>query len=65
MNKTVEAFLRGYIFFKVNDKVFFRYNSALAERKRIEGNVKFIGFNIFYLLLFNPWRCFFLRIGEQ
>lgn len=65
MNKTIEAFLRGYIFFKVNDKVFFRYNSALAEIKSIDGNVNFIGFNILYLLLLHPWRCFFLRVGTR
>lgn len=57
MNKTIEALLRGYVLFNVNDKRFLRYNSALAERKSIPGNVEFTGLHIF-----KGWRAFFIRI---
>ena len=62
MNKTIEALLRGYVLFDVNGRRFLRYNSALAERKSISGNVEFKGLHIF-----KGWRSFFIRIitGEQ
>ncbi len=50
MNKTLEAALRGYVIFKVNDEFFFRYNSALKRRKEFSEqrvNVCFKGFNPF------------------
>ena len=56
MNKTIEALLRGYVLFDVNGKRFLRYNTALAERKAIPGNVEFNGLHIF-----KGWRCFFAR----
>lgn len=56
MNKTLEAFLRGYIVFRVNGKRFLRYNSALAHRKSIEGDVKFDGFHII-----KGWVIFYVR----
>lgn len=56
MNKTLEALLRGYVRFDVNGKRFWLYNTALAERKSIDGNVRFSGFNIF-----KGWRIFYLR----
>ena len=58
MNKSIEAFLRGYMFFKVNNKFFLFYNSALKERKRIQGFVNFVGYNIFL----RGWRGFYIRI---
>ena len=57
INKSIEAFVRGYLFFKVNGKFFYFYNNALEERKRINGNVFFIGFHIF-----KKYRCFFQRV---
>ena len=54
--KTLEAILRGYIYFKVNDKVFYRYNTALAYRESITGNVDFIGLHIF-----KGWVGFYFR----
>lgn len=58
MNKTIEALLRGYVLFDVNGERFYRYNSAVAYRKGIVGNVSFNGWHIF-----KGWRCFFLRGG--
>jgi len=60
MNKSLEAFFRGYIFFKVNSKLFFLYNTALKKRKEINGNISFIGWHII-----KRWRCFYLRVGAQ
>ena len=57
MNKTLEALLRGYVLFDVNGKRFFRYNSALAQRKATTGDVEFKGLHVF-----KGWTTFFLRI---
>jgi hypothetical protein len=57
MNKTIEALLRGYLLFDVNGKRFLRYNSALAERKSIEGDVYFEGFHVL-----KGWTGFFYRV---
>ena len=63
MNTTFEALLRGYILFRVNGKYFGRYNSALAKRKNITGNISFEGFNIFYFMCFmHAWRGFYYRV---
>jgi len=59
MNKTIKALLMGYVLFDVNGQRFLRYNSALLKRKEIDGNVDFIGFNVFLM----GWRCFFKRVG--
>ena len=59
MNKTLEAWLRGYILFDVNGTRFLRYNSALAQRKATEGNVEFNGLHIF-----KGWQCFFVRFDK-
>ena len=59
MNKTLEAWLRGYILFDVNGTRFLRYNSALARRKATEGNVEFNGLHIF-----KGWQCFFVRFDK-
>jgi hypothetical protein len=56
INKSLEALLRGYILFDVNGKRFHDYNSALAERKSIDGNVKFDGFHII-----KGWQYFYVR----
>jgi hypothetical protein len=65
MNKTIEAILRGYILFTVNGKRFYRYNSALAERKSLSEApyLNFSGLNIFYLFTKQPWRCFYERFN--
>ena len=56
MNKTLEALLRGYIFFDVNGARFYKYNSALARRKETTGDVYFKGWHIF-----KGWRGFYER----
>ena len=58
MNKSLEAALRGYILFDVNGKRFWRYNTALAQRKATTGDVAFNGLHIF-----KGWVCFFLRVS--
>lgn len=56
MNKSLEAFFRGYIFFKVNGIKFYFYNRAnnychylRAENKRSDTkiNISFTGFSLF------------------
>lgn len=56
MNKTLEALLRGYVLFDVNGQRFYRYNTALAQRKATTGDVEFKGWH-----LFKGWRFFFIR----
>jgi len=60
MNKSIEALLRGYVLFDVNGQRFFRYNTARNARLAIDGDVEFIGFNVFLM----GWRCFFKRITK-
>jgi hypothetical protein len=60
MNKSLEAALRGYILFDVNGKRFWRYNTALAQRKATTGDVAFNGLHIF-----KGWVCFFSRISKK
>jgi hypothetical protein len=60
MNKSLEAALRGYILFAVNGKRFWRYNTALAQRKATTGDVAFNGLHIF-----KGWVCFFLRVSKK
>ena len=56
INKTIMAFFIGYILFNVNGKFFYRYNTALKQRKSIKGNVFFDGLHII-----RGWECFFVR----
>ena len=56
MNKTIEAWLRGYILFCVNGKYFLRYNTARDARVATTGDVIFDGLHIF-----KGWRVFFIR----
>lgn len=56
MNKTLEALLRGYVLFDVNGQRFYRYNTALAQRKATEGDVLFKGWH-----LIKGWRIFYVR----
>ena len=60
MNKSLEAFLRGYFLFDVNGKKFMLYNTALAYRKSVkqECDVEFIGWHIF-----KKWQCFYMRFN--
>jgi hypothetical protein len=60
MNKNIEAIARGYVYFDVNGKRFYKYNDALAERKSIQGDVEFNGFHVF-----KGWRCFYFRQGPR
>ena len=58
MNKTLEAMLRGYLFFRVNDKYFVTYTPAREYRKSIEtGELSFEGYHIW-----KRWQGFFYRI---
>ena len=58
MNKTLEAILRGYLFFRVNDKYFATYTPAQRYRTTIEtGELSFEGYHIW-----KGWQCFFYRI---
>ena len=58
MNKTLEAMLRGYIFFRVNDKYFMTYAPAQRYRTTItKGLIKFEGYHIW-----KGWTGFFYRI---
>lgn len=56
INKTLEALLRGYVLFRVNERYFLLYNSARSARLAITGDVAFDGLHIF-----KGWRCFFAR----
>jgi hypothetical protein len=58
MNKNIEAIARGYLFFKVNNKFFIFYNSALSYKKSIElsSSVEFLGFHVY-----KHWRAFYIR----
>jgi hypothetical protein len=56
MNKSLEATLRGYLFFSVNGKIYMLYNSALQARQAIDGDVYFKGYHIF-----KGWRGFYQR----
>jgi hypothetical protein len=64
-NKTIEAWLRGYVLFRVyGDKVvryFATYNSALQMRKGLTAytndNIAFEGWHIF-----KGWRKFYRRV---
>ena len=57
MNKTLEAILRGYLFFRVNDKYFATYTPAQRYRTTIEsGELFFEGYHIW-----KRWTGFFYR----
>jgi hypothetical protein len=57
MNKTLEAMLRGYLFFRVNNKYFATYTPAQRYRKTIEsGELFFEGYHIW-----KRWQGFFYR----
>jgi hypothetical protein len=57
MNKTLEAMLRGYLFFRVNDKYFMTYTPAQRYRTTIEtGDLSFEGYHIW-----KRWQGFFYR----
>lgn len=60
LSKTTLSRLRGYVFFVVNGKRFWRYDDARAERVRITDAgqpVEFAGWNILL-----GWRLFYLAI---
>jgi len=57
MNKTLEAILRGYIRFRVNDQYFLTYTPAQTFRKTItHGPIAFEGYHIF-----KGWQGFYYR----
>ena len=59
MNRSLEAFLRGYLFFRVNGQYFALYNNALKRRKAlIVGDVNFIGWHVW-----KGWIGFYIRAG--
>ena len=56
MNKTLEAILRGYLYFRVNDDYYLTYNKAREKRLSTTTNVSFDGLHIF-----KGWTCFYYR----
>jgi len=57
MNKTLEAIVRGYLFFRVNDKYFATYTPAQRYRTTIEtGELSFEGYHIW-----KRWQGFYYR----
>ena len=56
MNKSLEAFIRGYVLFEVNGERFYNYNDARARRVSIEGDVYFKGYHVV-----KGWRYYFIR----
>ena len=60
MNKTLEAMLRGYLFFRVNDEYFMTYTPAQRYRTTIEtGELSFEGYHIW-----KRWRGFYYRLDN-
>lgn len=55
--KTIEAIIRGYLFFEVNGKRFLLYNTALCYRKTIDGSLSFKGYHIL-----KGWQGFYERV---
>lgn len=60
MNKSIEAFLRGYYKFEVNGRVFYLYNKALAHRKYLSSlnlDVWFMGHHVTKgeIMLYTSW----------
>lgn len=56
MNKSLEGLLRGYVFYTVNERKFYLYNSALKYKSSLEGGIIFNGFSII-----KGTRCFYLE----
>ena len=60
MNKTLEAWIKGYVLFRVNDKYFLSYTPAQRYRTTItKGLIKFEGYHIL-----KGWQGFFYRIAN-
>jgi len=61
MLKTLEAIVRGYLFFRVNDKYFMTYTPAREYRKSIKtGDLSFEGYHIV-----KRWQGFYYRTEVQ
>lgn len=60
LNRSLEAFLRGYFVFDVSGITFYLYNSAIAERDRMVNDIEFTGWH-----LVKGWQCFFLRVAGE
>lgn len=60
-NKTLEAALRGYLFFRVNNKKFLFYQDAKDYRVSIEeGPISFEGYHAV-----KGWRGFYYRLTND
>ena len=60
-NKTLEATLRGYLFFRVNNKKFLFYQDAKDYRVSIEkGPISFEGYHIV-----KGWTGFYYRLTND
>jgi hypothetical protein len=59
VGKTIEAWARGYVLFRVNDRRFLTYGRALAYKNATVGNVAFDGWHVL-----KGWRCFFIRTDQ-
>ena len=60
INKTLEALIRGYVLFRVNDKYFLSYTNAQRYRTTItKGNLVFEGYHVW-----KKWQGFFYRMDN-
>jgi hypothetical protein len=57
MNKTLKAWLHGYMYFRVNGCVFYRYNTANAYADLLQNDV---GVSVVFdgCHVLKGWRCF-------
>jgi hypothetical protein len=60
MMKSLEAILRGYLFYRVNGNHYWLYTNAREKRISIEGNVAFEGYHVW-----KGWTGFYYRLGMQ
>jgi hypothetical protein len=58
--KTLEALVRGYLFFRVNGEYFLLYHRAKRKRMSLTGNISFEGYH-----LLKGWTGFYYSIGER
>jgi hypothetical protein len=61
MSKTLEAIVRGYLFFRVNGRYFLTYKPAQKYRTTItKGSIEFEGYHVW-----KGWTGFFYRIENN
>ncbi len=60
MINTLKAFLKGFVYFTVNDHPFLTYgraNACVEAMRTLNGDILFLGFNIFTM----RWECFYIK----